>query len=317
MVFIVPLLEALGWDRFDDMDYEVSSEEDEGALDFTLRGQQPIGIEAKALDVKPPEDLSHSQITKGLEQAQARQADYFIWTNGDCWQFYSLALSNAPIYGLTLSEAHGNQERIEQIADELDFLQKESFRANPDLFGEAIREKWRMAVLPAALDTFLNERRHDLVQLFQSELPSELAIRDDEILTFLEDLRTPRDSAVPVKKRRKRGRSLLSFPEDWQALLDSFEPQYERARERFSQTYYRRLAEYLVGDRYGPWSKSTTWRNVGTPNTTNERKKLGPVMSLFREWHLIEEAPQDADKYQRVEEGMPYLRKLIDESAKT
>ena len=123
--FILPLLEGLGWDRFDDVGYEVGSQDDEGALDFTLRCQPPIGIEAKALDVKPPEDRSHLQITKGLQQAQVRQASYFIWTNGDCWQLFSLDLPGAPIYGITLSSAHEDHELAERIANKLQFLSTE------------------------------------------------------------------------------------------------------------------------------------------------------------------------------------------------
>jgi hypothetical protein len=139
--FILPLLDGLGWDRFNDVDYEVSSQDDEGALDFTLRCQPPIGIEAKALDVKPPEERGHPQIAKGLQQAQVRRASYFIWTNGDCWQFHALALPNAPIYSLTFSDAHDDRERMEHIASEFHFLQKGSFTANPKLFDEAILEK--------------------------------------------------------------------------------------------------------------------------------------------------------------------------------
>jgi predicted type IV restriction endonuclease len=310
--FILKLLDGLGWDSFNDMDYEVSSEDDEGALDFTFRCQPPIGIEAKALDVKPPEDRSHPQITKGLQQAQDRRASYFIWTNGDCWQFYSLALPDAPIHSLTLSKAHGNHEKIERIASEFQFLQKGSFTTNPKLFDKAILEKWKTAALPAALDVLLNERTHDLLQLLRRDLPSELDIKDDEILTFLKDLSAPRDSAGPAKKRGGKDRKPLSFPEDWQKLLDSFEPKYEKARKRFRKDYYRKLAQYIIGDQYSQWSKETTWRHVGTPKDPDERKKLGPVIALFREWHFIEVA-EGVERYQRVEESVTYLRKLLEE----
>jgi len=47
------------------------------------------------------------------------------------------------------------------------------------------------------------------------------------------------------------------------------------------------------------------------PNETNERKKLGPVISLFREWQFIEEE-KGTDKYVRVEESIPYLKKLFE-----
>ena len=312
--FILPLLDGLGWDRFNDVNYEVSAQDDEGALDFILRCQPLIGIEAKALDVNPPKDRSHPQITKGLQQARAREAEYFIWTNGDCWQFFSLALPHAPIYSLTLSSSHGDQERIEYIASEFHFLQKGSFTANPKLFDEAILEKWKVTALPAALDVLLNERVDALLQLFRRDLPSELGLKDDDILTFLKDLRPSSASAEPAKKRRRQDQKPLSFPEDWQNLLDSFEPKYERAKGRFLKGYYRKLAQYLLSDQYSPWSKSTTWRHVGVPNDTSERKKLGPVIALFRYWHFIEDA-QGVEMYQRVEESVPFLRKLLGKSA--
>jgi len=310
--FILPLLDRLGWDRFNDVGYEVSSQDDEGALDFTLRCQPLIGIEAKALDVKPPEDRSHPQIIKGLQQAQVRQASYFIWTNGDCWQFFSLTLPDAPIYKLTLSNAYENHEQIEHIASDFHFLQKGSFTANPKLFDEAILEYWKTKALPDALDELLDERTYDLLQLFRHGLPSELDIKDEEILTFLKALRQSNASAEPAKKRRRQDQKILSFPEDWQKLLDSFEPKYEGARKRFRDGYYRKLAQYLISDQCSPWSKSTTWRHVGTPNVTNERKKLGPVISLFRKWHFIEDA-EGVERYQRVEESVLYIRKLLEE----
>jgi len=313
MNFILPLLlDGLSWDRLKDVDYEVSSPDVEGALDYVLRCQPPIGIEAKALDVTPPKDSSHSHIEKGLKQSKERGASYFIWTNGDCWQFFSLALPTAPMYSLTLSDARGDREQIEQIADLLHFIERSAFSADPQLFDEAIRENWKTAALPAALDLLLNERAHDLIQLVRRDLPSELDIEDEEILTFFKALELPSAPTGYARKSPRQGQTPLSFPEDWQELLDSFEPKYERARKRFRQGYYRKLAQYLIGDQCSPWSKTTTWRHVGMPNDTGERKKLGPVVALFREWHFIEDA-EGAGMYQRVEESIPYLRKLLEE----
>jgi len=92
MVLILPLLEGLGWDRATDISYESSPEDVEGSLDFIIKCHPPIGIEAKALYVNPPLDRNHKHVEKGLKQSKDRGASYFIWTNGDCWQFYSLAL---------------------------------------------------------------------------------------------------------------------------------------------------------------------------------------------------------------------------------
>lgn len=312
--FILPLLDELGWDRFDDIGYEVGAEDDEGALDFRLRGEPSIGIEAKALDVTSPKERSHPQIAKGLQQAELRGASYFIWTNGDTWQFFSLALPEAPIYGLTLSDAYDGQIEEESLAEKLEFLVKESFTSNPSLFDEAITEAWKAAALPDVLEMLLNERSQDLIALARSELPDELHVDDEEILEFFRSLESPSVSAAPTKKRRGSGRPTLSFPEDWQNLLDSYEPVFDRSRRRLRSGYYRKLGEYLLSDEYNAWSPSTTWRHVGAPSAPNERKKLGPVIALMREWRIIEDAP-GAATYQRVEESLPYLRKLLEKQA--
>jgi len=309
MNFILPLLEALDWDRLKDVSYEDSSQDAEGRLDYILRCQASIGIEAKALDVKPPEDRSHFQIEKGLKQSKERGASYFIWTNGNCWQFFSLALPDAPMYSLTLTDAGDNRELMEHIASEFHFIEKRNFTANPELFDEAIRKKWKAAALPAALDVLLEEHTHDLLQLVRCGLPSELDIKDDEILTFFRALK-PRD-AFDGHDRPLEPPDTLSFPEDWQKLLDSFEPAYDRARSRFREGYCRKLAQYLISDQCSPWSKKTTWRHVGMSKDAGERKKLGPVISLFRKWHFMEDAER-VEMYQRVEESIPYLRKLLE-----
>ena len=59
IVLILPLLEGLGWDRATDVSYESSPDGIEGWLDFILKCQTPIGVEAKALDVNSPSDHTH------------------------------------------------------------------------------------------------------------------------------------------------------------------------------------------------------------------------------------------------------------------
>ncbi len=54
IVLILPLIGGLGWDNATDVSYESSPDDIEGSLDFILKCQPPIGIEAKALDVKFP-----------------------------------------------------------------------------------------------------------------------------------------------------------------------------------------------------------------------------------------------------------------------
>ena len=310
--FILPLLEALGWDRFKDVNYEDSPQDIEGWLDFILRCRPSIGIEAKALGEKPPEDRTHRQIEKGLKQSKDRGAAYFIWTNGDSWEFFSLALPDAPIYNLALSNVHGDPQQIEHIASEFNVIEKGSFTANPKLFDEAIRKNWKRGALPAALEMLVKERKHDLLQLIRQDLPSEIGIEDEEILAFFRELKWSGAGVIvsrPGKIKDKERHH--SFPEDWQKLLHSYEPEYERANKRFREGYYRKLAQYLIDDQCRPWSSSTTWRYVGMPKDADERKKLGGVIKLFRDWHFIEDA-EGFQMYQRVGDGVPFLKKLLE-----
>jgi hypothetical protein len=311
--FILKLLEELGWDSFYDVSYEDSPQDTEGRLDFVLRCHTPIGIEAKALDVTPPKDLGHKQIQKGLEQSQKREASYFIWTNGDSWQFFSLALPNAPMYSLTLSEARGDRERVEQIANQFYFIQKEAFSARPELFDEAIRENWRTEALPAAVDELLSERMQELAQLVRRDLPNELDIKDEQILEYFKALQPPSAPTARPRKGRRPDQEPLSFPEDWQELLDSFEPKYSKPRRRFQQALYRKVGQFII-DQSEPWSKRTTFMYVGIAREDeSERRRLGPVMALFNEWNFIQESGDK--RWQRVDKSVPFLKKLLEERA--
>jgi predicted type IV restriction endonuclease len=314
VVLILPLLEGLGWDRATDVSYESSPDEIEGFLDYILKCQPPIGVEAKALDVKFPLDRTHSQVKKGLKQSKDRGASYFIWTNGDCWQFYSLALANAPVYKIILSSAGGREEQVEYIANKLRIIEKEHFTENPKIFDEDIRKNWKMAALPAAWNLLFEKHTDDLIQLVRKGLPAELDIKSDEILRFLKTLKTSEDVSEHRRSRTRQPKKKPSFPDDWEQLLNSFEPDYERARERFRRGYNHKLGQWVISENYKPWSKSITWRHVGAPNEPNERKQLGPVVAFFREWGFIEEE-EGTDKYVRVEECVPYLKKLLEKMA--
>lgn len=311
IVLILPLIRGLGWDSATDVSYESSADDIEGSLDLVLRCQPPIGIEAKALDVKPPQDHSHPQVKKGLKQSKDRKASYFIWTNGDCWQFYSLALPNAPIYQVILSSIGDGSKQPEPIENNLRIIEKEHFAENPKIFDENIRENWKMTALPDAWNLLLEKHTSDLLQLVRNGLPTELDIKSEEILKFLKTLEPSADVLKPPRPRTNRPKKIHSFPVDWEQLLSSYEPVYERARKRFSNEYLRNLAQYLTSEKYEPWSKSITWRYAGAPNEPNIRKQLGPVIAFFREWRFIEDE-EGTDKYVRVEESVPYLKKLLE-----
>jgi len=310
---IVPLLEGLGWDRGTDVGYENSPDDIEGRLDLILKCKLPIGIESKALDVGSPRDHDHPHIKKGLKQSQERGASYFIWTNGDCWQFSSLALANAPVYEVIMSSAGGGAGQVDSIVNKLCIIEKGRFTANPEIFDEAIRTNWKMTALPDAWKVLLEKHKNDLLPLVRKGLPSELDIKNEEILEFLGTLKASDVGAEHPRSRTRQPETSRSFPDAWKQLLNSFEPDYDGARKRFCRDYYRKLGHYLISEKYEPWSKSTTWRRVGVPDEPNERKKLGLVIVLFREWRFIEET--EGSMYKRVEESVPYLKTLLEEPA--
>ena len=135
VVLILPLLKGLGWDSATDIIYESRPDDTEGRLDFILKSQPQIGVEAKALDESFPKDHNHSQVKKGLKQSKNRGASYFIWSNGDCWQFYSLALENAPVYQVIISSTSGSDISTRSGSDHHNFL-------NPDFLTSPIRAAW-------------------------------------------------------------------------------------------------------------------------------------------------------------------------------
>lgn len=309
--FILPLLEGLGWDPFTDINYEDSPKDIEDSLDYVLACQTPIGIEAKALDINPPKDRKHAQIVKGLKQCKERHITCFIWTNGDYWQFYSLNITNAPIYELVLNQAIDNYEEIEYIESGFQIIEKRLYVNNHEIFEQRIRENWKENALPTALASLLNERVATFIKLIRESLPSELDIEDDEIKSFIKSLNLSGSSTIYARKKTRQTAKVLSFPDDWQKLIsDIYEPEYSRAKDRFHKPLYFRFGQYLISDQYSKWSKSTTWRHVGIKNEANEKKKSGPVIALFMKWHFIEKAERD-DMYQRVEDSLPYLIKLF------
>lgn len=305
IALIVPLLEALGWDRCTDIGYESSPPEIEDRLDFILKCQPLIGIEAKGLDVPSPRDHNHQYINKGLEQCKARGAPYFIWTNGDCWQFFSLALLSAPLYEINLSSP-GKVDEVD-IANKFRIIEKEVFTANPEVFDEAIRENWRMAALPHAWNELSKEHSNDLVQLFRKALPTELEIGDEDIFKFVTELKSiglPKVYPSPVTKTPKK---IRSFPEDWNELLNSMEDDYIKGRNDLRRVTYRKLADYLISENYKPWPKTITWSIVGL--NKDERKQAGHIIGYFKRWGFIE---VEGDKNKRVEASVPFLKQLLE-----
>lgn len=309
---IVPLLEGLGWSRTWDLRFENRPVETEGFLDFLIMCQPPIGVEAKALVVNFPPDRNHSHVKKGLKQSKERGASYFIWTNGDCWQFYSLALPNAPIYQVILSSIGDGSDQAESIGNKLRIIEKEDFTNKPEIFDDTILNYWKVTALPAAWNLLLKKHKDNLTDLVRKGLPAELDIKSDEILDFLRTLKSSEDAPEHPRLRTKRPKKELSFPDDWKKLIESHEPIYEKPRKRFRDSFYSKFGEWIISDKYQPWHYTTTWRYAGLRDETKEKKKSGWVITLFKEWGFIEKMKIDNDKYVRVDEGVQYLKKLFE-----
>jgi hypothetical protein len=55
---IYPLLDGLGWNTFTDVAFEAGHDDNEERVDLILTGPCRIAIEAKKVDVSPPEALT-------------------------------------------------------------------------------------------------------------------------------------------------------------------------------------------------------------------------------------------------------------------
>jgi hypothetical protein len=246
---------------------------------------------------------------KGKRQSKDREASYFIWTNGDSWQFYSFGLPYAPIYEVTLSEAHRDAGTI---ADRLRIVEKKGLSGDPEHFDRAIRDHWKKVALPSVLDVVREKHPREFIQFLRKGLPEELDIPDEELLEFVRTLKPHSVETDARTRRASQHNTAHSFPADWEHLIGADDPQYERAREKFGQRLNKALGLYLVSESYRKWPKSRTWRLVGLPDDPNSKKQAGGVIQLFNEWHFIERT-DGGEKYGRVEDGVPYLKRLLNE----
>jgi hypothetical protein len=302
IALIVPLLEELGWDKSADIAYEYRSDSNESRLDLIIKCQTPIGIKTGTLYKLPPQNIEDPRIKNGLSECKAKKAPYFIWTNGDCWQFFCLALASAPFYQVSLREI----ENGVSLLDKLLIIKKDTFTSHPERFNKAISEHLKMIALPRAWTAILQDHTQELLQIFRKGL-QRVDVKDEVILKFLKAFKP--EGSLP------QARSPISVPKGkhWELLIDSYESPYRLARWFFQTSYYRKLGEYLINEKYKPWSKDSTWRHAGLPDGTNEDKKVLHAVVLFREWGFIEET--GVDKYRRVEGCAPYLKKLLETPA--
>jgi hypothetical protein len=195
VVLIMPLLAGLGWDIGTDITYGNNPQNTEEQLDFILKCQPSIGIKTWKLDEITLQDVAHPYVSKGLRECSERGIPYFIWTNGDNWQFFSLTLSKAPVYQVVLSYA----EEADSIVEKLNIIKKEVFIDNPEGYNKAIYDNWKTTALVDAWKMLLREYVDDFIKLVRKVLPVEFDTEDKEIVDFLETLKSGKSS--PKKQK--------------------------------------------------------------------------------------------------------------------
>lgn len=183
IVLILPLLEALGWDRTTDIMYEQSLFDDEERSGLILRCEPPIVVETRRLDEFPSKDFENDYIEeRRLSMWKGEAASYFIWTNGDRWCFFSLVLPKAPPYEVILSQA----DDVRSVTEKLSIIKKEFIADNVEIFDRSIRDNWKTLALTNAWEELPHKNKENFIQLIRQDLPIELDIEDEEILAFLE-----------------------------------------------------------------------------------------------------------------------------------
>lgn len=316
---IVPLLEALGWDN----PYEVLPEDSptyvEDWIDYLLKPEQPdassLCVEAKALLSPPPRDRGHEQIKKGLEQTEARGSDYFIWTNGATWQLFTVKLPNAPIYEINVGLEGRDESKIQLAAERLCLLSRETVVNSPQAIVEQITAYWKERALPEAFTALSEGLGEETIKLMRGVLPHELNISSEEILQFLKECQW---KGTEIRKTgfAKEKRRFTPCPPEWEKLVTSREPRNVRARETLLIDPRRKLGEYLISDNYEPWPYTLTFSLLGLPTRGSDTKAVtGPAVGIYRKYGFIEvvdpQARLDEITYQRVDEAMPYLRRIL------
>jgi hypothetical protein len=315
---IDPLLKALGWDNL----YEVipgDSSIHDDFIDYTLRPlpaqASSLCVEAKPLLSPPPRDRGHEEIKKGLEQTEARGSDYFIWTNGDTWQLFAVKLPNAPIYEVNIGQVGRDESKIQLTADRLRLLSRETVVNSPQSIVEQIMAYWKERALPQAFKVLSEELAEETIKLMKSVLPPELDISSEEILKFLKECRWEGIHIRQPSFSEKR-RGFKPCPAEWEKLVASREPRYVKARETLLENPRRKLGEYLISNDYEPWRRTMTFSLLGLPERGSDTKAVtGPAVGRYKEYGFIEtvdpQARPDEITYKRVDEAMPYLRRIL------
>jgi hypothetical protein len=89
-----------------------------------------------------------------------------------------------------------------------------------------------------------------------------------------------------------------------------------RARVTLLTEPRRNLGEYLISNEYEPWPKTVTFSLFGLKRRGTETKTVtGPAVGVYKEYGFVDivnpQARQNEITYQRVEEAIPYLKRIL------
>jgi hypothetical protein len=154
------------------------------------------------------------------------------------------------------------------------------------------------------------------IALMKEALPPELDFSNEEILQFVGRCRWGEPDTGGTYPGKKKATEFTPCKEEWENLVTSREPKYERARETLLSGRRRRLAENLVSPDCKPWRKTVTFLLLGLSKRGKDTKTVtGPAVERYMKYGFIKivdpHVRPDEITYQRVDEAMEYLERIL------
>jgi hypothetical protein len=228
-----------------------------------------------------------------------------------------LKLPDAPIYEINIGLVGKDEGKIQQAADWLRLLSRETLVNNPHAIDEQITAYWKRKALPEAFTALSEGLAGETIKLMKSALPDILKISPDEILKFLKECHrkaTARDDQGIGEKTEDWFKPCL---QEWEKLVTSHAKKYMKARDNIlGDANKKKLVQYLVSDEYEPFPKSVAYSLLGFPKRGKETKgPVGSALGYLKTLGFIEVVdPQSRGEevtYKRVDEAMPYLKRIL------
>lgn len=212
LIFIDPLLKALGWDIRDPAEIEVEFSTIDGkSMDYALKiNKRPvILLEAKSLD-DPLDDVK--AIAQVVSYAAVGGIEWCVLTNGIRYRVYSSSeKAVAPekfLFEVSIDPENTSGQNIDQIVTHLERLSRDSMAHGVlDQIGQEI---FTTAKVRKALDRLFSEQDDSFVRLVRKAM-NDASVTPTQIRSALsriwrgETPSTKATKAVEVKQRKSRG----------------------------------------------------------------------------------------------------------------